>query len=152
MKKKDFPVEMIRRFLEPGPTVLVSSAFRGRRNIMTLGWHMVMEFAPSRIGCCIFSALTSGEKIDKFDAFGLTPLEGEKVGAPLIAECFANVECKLVDASLHAKYHLFIFEAVKAHVATSPKYPKTFHYRGDGVFMVSGRNVSHRSKFRPENL
>ena len=41
---------------------------------------------------------------------------------------------------------------MKAHVAMSPKYPKTVHYRGDGVFMVSGRNVSFRRYFKPENL
>jgi len=33
-----------------------------------------------------------------------------------------------------------------------PKYPETMHYRGDGVFMVSGRNVSLRSGFKPQNL
>ena len=46
-EKKDFPVSDIRRFLEPGPIVLVSSAWKGKTNIMTMGWHMVMEFAPS---------------------------------------------------------------------------------------------------------
>ena len=38
-QKKNFPVAKIRRFLEPGPIVLVSSAHRGRRNIMTLSWQ-----------------------------------------------------------------------------------------------------------------
>jgi len=41
---------------------------------------------------------------------------------------------------------------VKAHVAKSPRYPTTVHYRGDGVFMVSGRNVSYRSRFKRVNL
>jgi len=41
---------------------------------------------------------------------------------------------------------------VKAHVATSPEYPTTFHYRGDGVFMISGKNVSRRRLFAPEML
>jgi flavin reductase (DIM6/NTAB) family NADH-FMN oxidoreductase RutF len=45
--KKDFPVWNIRRFLEPGPIVLVSSAHKNETNIMTMGWHMVMEFSPS---------------------------------------------------------------------------------------------------------
>ena len=52
-KKKDFPVSNIRRFLEPGPVVLVSSAWNGKNNIMTMGWHTVMEFSPSLIGCII---------------------------------------------------------------------------------------------------
>jgi hypothetical protein len=37
---------------------------------------------------------------------------------------------------------------VEAHVALAPKYPRTLHYRGDGVFMVSGRHISMRKKFR----
>jgi flavin reductase (DIM6/NTAB) family NADH-FMN oxidoreductase RutF len=179
--KKDFPVSDVRRFLEPGPIVLISSAWKGKSNIMTLGWQTVMEFTPSRVGCCIFaehtSSLvkgsgecviniptydlvkqvigignTSGADIDKFEKFGLTAVEADEVDAPLIKECYANFEAKLVDTSLISKYRLFIFEIVKAHVATRPKYPETVHYRGDGVFMISGRNVSYRKLFRPENL
>jgi hypothetical protein len=42
---------------------------------------------------------------------------------------------------------------VKAHVAASPKYPKTIHYRGDGEFMISGENTSRwRRLFRPGML
>jgi hypothetical protein len=50
------------------------------------------------------------------------------------------------------KYNFFIFEVLKASVATSPKYPRTVHYRGDGVFMVSGKEVSYKRRFKPENL
>ena len=181
--KQDFPVDNIRRFLEPGPIVLVNSAWEGQTNIMTMGWHMVMEFQPSLIGCyiwtenhsfdlvrkskeCVINIPTvelaptvvdignsSGRDIDKFSKFGLTAVPAAKVGAPLIAECFASFECKLVDASLIKKYSLFVLQVVKAHAATSPKYPKTIHYRGDGVFMISGANTRrYRSRFRPEML
>jgi flavin reductase (DIM6/NTAB) family NADH-FMN oxidoreductase RutF len=181
-KKRDFPVAKIRRFLEPGPIVLVSSAHRGERNIMTLGWHMVMEFEPALIGCyiwdknhsfalirrskeCVINVPTfdlveivigvgnsHGTDFDKFEHFGLSALDATKVSAPLIAECYASFECKLIDARLIKRYNLFVFEVVKAHVATSPRYPMTLHYRGDGVFMVSGRNVSYRKRFKSENL
>ena len=50
------------------------------------------------------------------------------------------------------RYGLFVFEVVRAHVATSPRYPTTVHYRGDGVFMISGRNVSYRRRFKRVNL
>ena len=182
-EKRDFPVGKIRRFLEPGPIVLVSSAWNGHANIMTMGWHMVMEFEPSLIGCyiwtenhsfdiirqskeCVINIPTvdlaakvvrignsSGRDIDKFAKFTLTALPGTKVKAPLIAECYANFECSLVDASLIPKYSLFVLEVVKAHVATSPAYPSTLHYRGDGVFMISGENTSkYRRHFKPQNL
>jgi flavin reductase (DIM6/NTAB) family NADH-FMN oxidoreductase RutF len=176
-EKKDFPVADIRRFLEPGPIVLVSSAWKGRTNIMTMGWHMVMEFVPSRVGCYIWTenhsfgmvrrsrecvinvptadlapkvvgiGTTSGRDIDKFAEFGLTPVQGAKVQAPLIAECYASFECRLADASLIDKYSLFVLEVVKAHVATSPRYPRTMHYRGDGVFMISGTNTSRYRRY-----
>jgi flavin reductase (DIM6/NTAB) family NADH-FMN oxidoreductase RutF len=181
-KKQNFPLSKIRRFIEPGPIVLVTSAHKGERNIMTLGWHMMLGFEPATIGCFIwdenrsFSLIrrskecvinlptfdlvdavigvgnTHKSKRDKFAQFGLTPVEASKVDAPLIAECYASFECKLVDTSLINRYSLFIFEVVKAHVATSPRYPTTVHYRGDGVFMVSGRNQSYRRRFKRVNL
>ena len=63
--KSDFPVSNIRRYLEPGPIVLVSSAWRGETNIMTMGWHMVMEFSPSLVGCLISSGNHSFELVRK---------------------------------------------------------------------------------------
>jgi flavin reductase (DIM6/NTAB) family NADH-FMN oxidoreductase RutF len=51
--KRDFPASEVRRFLEPGPIVPVSSAWAGQSNIMTMGWHTVMEFSPSLVGCII---------------------------------------------------------------------------------------------------
>ena len=181
-KKVDFPSEKIRRFLEPGPVVLVSSAHGGDRDVMTMGWHMVLGDGPSLVGCFIWDrnhsrslveksrecvinvptfdlidavigvGNTHGPETDKFAEFGLTPAKAKQVAAPLIEECYANFECKLIDTSLIRRYSVFVFEVVKAHVAMSPRYPKTVHYRGDGVFMVSGRNVSFRRYFKPENL
>ncbi|MGE3230133.1 MAG: flavin reductase family protein [Hyphomicrobium sp.] len=180
--KRDFPVSNARRYLEPGPIVLVSSAWQGRTNIMTMGWHTVLEFSPSLIGCMIWegnhshemiresgqcvinlptTALTDtvvrigntkGYEVDKFAHFGLTAEKAAKVGAPLIGECHANFECRIHDDALVARYNFFIFEVVKAHVAPSPKHPETLHYTGDGVFMVAGKIISRRAKFKPEML
>ena len=180
--KNNFAPAKIRRFLESGPVVLVTSAHGDERNIMTLGWHMVLGFQPPLVGCyiwdrnhsfslirrsreCVINVPTfdlvnavigvgnsHGPKVDKFARFGLTPLPASRVRAPLIAECFASFECKLVDTRLIDRYSLFVFEVVKAHVATSPRYPTTVHYRGDGVFMVSGCNLSYRRRFKRANL
>jgi flavin reductase (DIM6/NTAB) family NADH-FMN oxidoreductase RutF len=111
-KKVDFPVDQARRYLEPGPIVLVSSIWKGHTNIMTLGWQTVMEFSPSLVGCIIASSNhsfemirrsrqcviniptidlahkvikignTDGDKIDKFTKFHLTPTPATKVKAP----------------------------------------------------------------------
>lgn len=182
-RKQNFPVADVRRFLEPGPIVLVSSAWKGRTNIMTMGWHMIMGEEPSLVGCYIWEANhsfemirksgecviniptvdlattvvrignSSGRDIDKFAAFKLTASPARKVGAPLIDECYANFECRLVDSSLIGRYSLFVLEVVKADVAASPKFPQTLHYRGDGLFMISGPTVSrYRRWFKPQNL
>ncbi len=180
--KVDFPVSQIRRYLEPGPIVLVTSALRGQRNIMTLGWHTVLEFSPSLIGCVIaggnhsFELIrksrecvvnlptaslvdtvvgignTSGSEVDKFERFGLTAQPAARVAAPLIAECHANFECRLADAALVRKYNFFIFEVLQAHVARSPRNPVMLHYTGAGIFRISNKTLSRRRLFRPEML
>jgi len=176
-RKRDFPLTKIRRFLEPGPIVLVSSAWKGKANIMT-----TLGFSPALFGCyiwdgnhsfemirrskeCVINLPTtdlanevvgigncSGDKIDKFKKFKLTPVGADKVSAPLIKECYANFECRLADASQIPRHGLFIWEVVKAHVAMSRKRPETLHYRGDGEFMMSGASISLRKKFKPQNL
>src|SRR4051794_20474127 len=148
--KRDLPISEIRRLLEPGPIVLVSSAWKGRANIMTMGWHTVMEFTPSLVGCVIaggnhsFDAIrasgecvinlptsdlidtvvgignTSGRETDKFAEFGLKAEDSEQVSAPRIAECHAHFECRLHDDALVDRYNFFIFEVVKALVAPRP--------------------------------
>ena len=55
-RKPDLPLHEVRRFLEPGPVVLVTSVHAGERDVMVMGWHTVMEFSPSLIGCVISSA------------------------------------------------------------------------------------------------
>ncbi|MBO9828692.1 flavin reductase family protein [Xanthomonas sp. A2111] len=181
-RKLDFPTQDVRRFLEPGPVVLVSSTWKQQRDVMTLGWHMVLEFSPSLLACCISSANhsfdlirrskqcvinlptadlvdtvvgignTSGADLDKFAHFGLTAVPATHVAAPLIAECYASFECRLHDGSQIGKHGLFVWEVVKAHVAASPKRPRTLHYRGDGRFMLSGPEISRRRLFKPEML
>lgn len=181
-EKADFPVSKVRRYLEPGPIVLVSSRWAGHDNIMTLGWHTILEFSPSllglmvsagnhsfqmirRSGVCVVNlpttALTdtvvgigncSGAEVDKFDHFGLTRGEAAYVDAPLIGQCHACFECRVHETALVERYNFFIFEVVKAHVAASPKHPQTLHYTGDGVFMIAGKVISRRSKFRPALL
>ncbi|HVK78783.1 MAG TPA: flavin reductase family protein [Kofleriaceae bacterium] len=178
--KRDFPVDQTRRHLEPGPIVLISSAWRGATNIMTLGWHMMLDYAVvgtyiwdanhsfeliRRSKQCVINVPTSdlvdavigigntrGDRVDKFAAFGLTPVAAARVDAPLVAECYASFECRLADASQIRKRGLFVWDVVAAHVAPTPKQPETLHYRGGGVFMLSGRWIDRRRQFKPQNL
>jgi flavin reductase (DIM6/NTAB) family NADH-FMN oxidoreductase RutF len=166
-RKHKLPLHQVRRYLEPGPVLLVSSSWQGRRDIMTMGWHTVMEFTPSLVGCVIASSnhsfglvrasgecvinlpttaltdavlgigSTSGADLDKFEAFGLTPQPSRLVGAPAIRECHAQFECRLHDDSLVDRYNFFL----AARAAATPAQPETLHYQGDGIFMLAGRIV-----------
>jgi flavin reductase (DIM6/NTAB) family NADH-FMN oxidoreductase RutF len=170
-KKRVFPLAQVYGLLEPGPVVLVTTAREGRANIMTMSWHTMMEFEPPLVGCVIsdrnysFEILeatrecvvniptvelaekvvgcgnTSGRRVDKFKTFGLTPLAAACVKAPLIAECCAHLECKVVDRKLVAPYNFFVLEVLKAWIDRRQKHPRTIHHRGEGVFLVAGRTI-----------
>jgi flavin reductase (DIM6/NTAB) family NADH-FMN oxidoreductase RutF len=173
---EELPLSNVYQFLEPGPVVLLSTARGEKSNVMTMSWHMMVEFEPPLVACVVssadysFSALlaekecviaiptedlapiavkvgnTSGRTTDKFKKFGLTPLPAQQVAAPLIAECFANFECKVVDTSMVDKYDIFLLEVVKAWVQPSKKQPKTIHHHGYGNFVVDGKTIVLKSK------
>ena len=173
---KDLPLSEVYQLIEPGPVVLLATAQKGRANVMTMSWHMMMEFTPPLIGCVVsngdysFNALRaakecviaipgvelaetvvgigncSGRDVDKFERFGLTAKPAQEVKAPLIAECFANLECKVVDTRLVNKYCFFVLEVVKAWRKPSRTSPKTIHHHGFGKFVVDGETLKIKSK------
>ena len=173
---KPLPLSKVYQLIEPGPVVLLATARKNRADVMTMSWLMPMEFEPPLIACIVseanhsFAALRatgecviglpalklartvvavgncSGRSVDKFKKFGLTPLKAKRVKAPLIAECFANLECKVVDTGFVKKYNLFVLQAVKAWIDPKQKNPKTIHHRGDGVFALDGKIVKLKSR------
>src|ERR1039458_4028381 len=144
MAKRAFPLSKVYSLLEPGPVVMVTTAHKGRANIMTMSWHTMMDFEPPIMGC----GNTSGRDVDKFKVFQLTPAAASLVKAPLIDECYANLECKVVDARMVAKYNFFILEVQKAWIAPSTKHPRTIHHLGKGMFMVAGGTIKLPSKMK----
>ncbi len=174
----ELPLSEVYQLLEPGPVVLLTTAQGGRTNVMTMSWHTMVEFEPPLVACVVssedysFAALvaehecviaipdvklapivvkvgnSSGDAMDKFKKFGLTPRLAELVAPPLIAECFANFECRVVDTSLVDKYNLFVLEVVKAWTDPQQKRPKTIHHHGFGNFVVDGKTITLKSKMR----
>ncbi|MGA2807199.1 MAG: flavin reductase family protein [Terracidiphilus sp.] len=172
---KDLPLAKVYQLLEPGPVVLLTTAHKGRINAMTMSWHMMVEFEPPLIACIVsnanasFAALRatrqcviaipalalapkvvkigncSGRDVDKFKRFGLTPIPAQTVAAPLVAECFANLECKVVDTHLVNKFNLFVLEVEKAWIDPAQKHPKTIHHHGYGKFAVDGDMITLKS-------
>lgn len=91
---------------------------------------------------------TCGRDVDKFAAFGLTAVAASSVKAPLVKECFANLECRVVNRRLVTTYNLFVLEVVKAWVDPRQKAPKTLHHRGYGTFAIDGEVIKLKSRMR----
>ncbi len=175
---REWPLAKVYQLLEPGPVVLLATAHKGRANVMTMSWHMMIEFEPPQFACVVsganysFAALaatgecviaiparklatkvvkvgnSTGRDRDKFAAFGLTKMPAARVKPPLIRECFANLECKVTDRRLVNKYNLFILEVLKAWIDPAQKNPKTIHHKGYGVFVVDGPTITLKSRMR----
>ena len=157
--------------IEPGPVVLVTTCDGRKNNVMTISWTMVVDFTPrfalttgawnysfralDKTRECVLAipgadlldtvvgiGTCSGAEIDKFARFHLTPVPAKIVKAPLIQECLANVECKVVD--IVRRHDIVVLEAVAAHVATDRKETRTLHAVGDGTFVVDGRRLDRR--------
>jgi len=145
---------------------------------MTQSWHTMIEFEPPLVACvvsnrnftfntlkatkeCVINIPTvelaenvvacgnsSGRETDKFQTYGLTPVAASRVRAPLIAECYANLECRVVDTREVNRYCLFILEVLKAWIDPARKNPRTLHHMGRGAFMVAGKTIKLRSRMK----
>ncbi len=173
---KELPLAKVYQLIEPGPVVLLTTAHMGNANVMAMSWHMMVEFEPPLIACIVsnanytFAALRvtkecviaipavelaskiieigncSGQDVEKFERFGLSAVKADRVAAPLVAECFANLECRVADTRLVNKYNLFVLEVVKAWIDPAQRNPKTIHHRGYGKFAVDGETIKLRSR------
>lgn len=157
--------------MESGPVVLVTTHDGKRPNIMTISWTMVVDFTPvfaittgpwnhsyaalRKQRECVIAIPTadlldtvvgvgtcSGADTDKFARFRLTPVPARHVRAPLIKECLANIECKVVD--IVRKHNIVVLEAVAAHVDVARKERRMLHAVGDGTFIVDGRRIDRK--------
>ena len=172
---KNLPLAKVYQLLEPGPVVLLTTSHKGHANVMTMSWQTMVEFEPPLIACVVsnanhsFAALRatkecvialpalelapkvvaigncSGRDVDKFKRFGLTPAPAKCVAPPLVAQCFANLECRVVDTHLVNKFNLFVLEVLKAWYDPAQKKPKTIHHCGHGEFVVDGELIKLKS-------
>ncbi|MDI3489151.1 MAG: hypothetical protein PWP11_428 [Thauera sp.] len=157
--------------IEPGPVILVTTHDGQKANIMTLSWTMVMDFTPRfaittgewnysftalrKHRECVIAIPTvdlldkvvgigtcSGADIDKFSRFALTPMPAQYVRAPLINECLANIECKVID--IIERHNILVLEGLAAHFDTAREEKRTIHAVGDGTFIVDGQTLDRR--------
>jgi len=161
--------------MESGPVVLITTNDGGKNNIMTISWTMVVDFSPvfamttgpwnysytalTKSKECVIAIPTvdlldqvvgvgtcSGSDTDKFEKFGLTPVKGKHVRSPLIKECLANIECKVID--IVEKHNIVVLEGVAAYFDSSRKEKRKIHAIGDGTFVVDGRKLDRRKMMR----
>ncbi len=161
--------------VEPGPVVLVTTNDGMKNNIMTITWTMVMGFSANfaiTTGAwnhsyaalrstreCVISIPTvdlidtvvgigtcSGEDTDKFETFGLTAAPARHVGAPLIADCLANIECRVTD--FVDRHDIVVLEGVAAYLDETREERRTLHAVGDGTFIVDGNRLDRKEMMR----
>jgi flavin reductase (DIM6/NTAB) family NADH-FMN oxidoreductase RutF len=177
-RKRALALSKVYGLLETGPVVLMTTAHRGTNNVMTMSWHTMLEFEPPQVGCVVsendfsFAALNAtrecalniptvelvrqvvgcgnatGARVDKFAKFGLTPQPAHSIAAPLIGQCYASLECRVVDTRMKRRYNFFVLEVVKAWIDPACRDPRTLHHRGHGAFMVAGQTVKLRSRMK----
>jgi len=169
------PIEKAFTLIESGPVVLVTTRDGRKNNIMTISWTMVMDFTPlfaittgpwnhsyealSKNKECVIAIPTvdlidqtvgigtcSGADTDKFDTFGLTPVKAAHIKAPLIKECLANIECKVVD--IVERHNIVVLKGVAAYFDNNRQEQRTIHAVGDGTFIVDGEKFDRRDMMR----
>jgi flavin reductase (DIM6/NTAB) family NADH-FMN oxidoreductase RutF len=172
---KRMPISKAFTLMESGPVVFITTNDGEKNNIMTISWTMVMDFTPvfaittgpwnysyaaiRKSKECVIAIPTvdlidqvvgvgtcSGADTDKFQKFGLTPVKGEYVRSPLVKECLANIECKVVD--IVKKHNIVVLKGVAAYFDSSRKEKRAIHAMGDGTFVVDGRKLDRREMMR----
>lgn len=161
--------------IEPGPVVLVTTSDGRADNVMTITWTMVMDFSPifaittgpwnhsytalRDTRECVLSIPTadlidtavgvgtcSGKDTDKFEKFGLTRVAARHVRAPLIKECLANIECRIVD--IVERHNIVVLEGLAAYFDSAREEQRMIHAVGDGTFVVDGRKIDRKEMMR----
>jgi flavin reductase (DIM6/NTAB) family NADH-FMN oxidoreductase RutF len=161
--------------VEPGPVVLVTTFDGQKNNIMTISWTMVVDFSPQfaittgpwnhsysalkRTLECVIAVpaadlldkvvgvgTCSGAETDKFAKFGLTPVKGKYVKAPLIKECLANIECQVTD--FVKSHNIVVMKGLAAYLDRSREEKRTIHATGNGIFVADGARFDRRKMMR----
>jgi flavin reductase (DIM6/NTAB) family NADH-FMN oxidoreductase RutF len=144
MAKRALDVRRAMRLVNHGPVVLVSCRHENKSNIITLAWTspvsaeppmVAVAVAPSRfshgliaesgefvvnvpasglLNAVWYCGTVSGRELDKFGGAGLSEAPASSVQTPLVAECFAHLECRVSASHSVGDHTLFAGEIVAA--------------------------------------
>jgi len=178
-KSEAVPLAKSYLLLNHGPVTLVTSAAGERTNVMAAAWAMPLDFDPPKVLLVVDSQTLTRELIeasgefalsipcrriadqvlaagslsgrdgDKFARSGLQPFAASRISAPLIRDCAAWLECRVIpEAANQKRYDLFIAEVVAAWADPAVfsdgrwHFPsedlKTIHYQAGGAFFATG--------------
>ncbi|KAB2863328.1 MAG: flavin reductase family protein [Bauldia sp.] len=169
------PLSRAFTLIEPGPVTLITTNDGRKDNIMTITWTMVLDFSASfaittgpwnhsfaalqETRECVIAipaadlidkvvgvGTCTGADTDKFEKFGFTPLKAKHVQAPLIKECLANIECRVVD--IVDRHSIVVLEGVAAYFDNARAEKRMLHAVGDGTFVVDGERLDRREMMR----
>lgn len=172
---EELPLGKAFTLIEPGPVILVTTHDGHKDNVMTISWTMVLDFsakfaittgpwnhsyaALTKTKECVVAIPTvdlldtvvgvgtcSGTDTDKFETFGLTRGPALQVRAPLILDCLANIECRVVD--IVESHDIVVLQGVAAHIDPVRKERRLLHAIGDGTFVEDGRHFDRREAMR----
>ena len=165
--------------LNHGPVTLVSTAHQGRRNVMAASWAMPLDLDPPKVVVVVdgqsftrelidasgefalnvpfrriadkvlAAGSVSGRDGDKFIRTGLETFPAERINAPLIADCAAWLECRVIPEVHHQqRYDLFVADVMMAWADSAVfsdrrwHFPdaerRTLHYQAGGTFFETG--------------
>lgn len=172
---KEVAIQKALTFIEPGPVVLVTTADGDKKNVMTISWTMAIDFDQHIVlttgrwnysfealmstgECCVCIppasmaktavgiGMVSGEDTDKFKKFNLTAVKGKIVKAPMIKECMACLECKVID--FIEKYGFVVLKVLRVVVNEDLEDRRILHAVGDGTFFADGEKIILRDEMK----
>lgn len=172
-----FPLSRAFTLLEPGPVTFVTTHDGQRDNVMTITWTMVLDFearfalstgpwnyswqtlvdtrecvlaipSAEMLDTVVGVGLCSGRDTDKFEKFGLVRHKADKVKAPLLSACLANIECRVIE--IIEQYGIVILEGVAAHADPHREKRSPLHAIGDGTFVTDGSMLDRRVMMKPK--
>lgn len=191
--RRPVPLSKAYRLINHGPTVLVSAANGGQRNIMAAAWAMPLDFDPPKVAIVLDKSTwtrqlleaegsfvlnipsarqvdivqtvgsTSGLEIsqeaeqDKFERYGLATFTSATSAAPLLEDCVAWLECRLLpEPHNQQQYDLFLGEVIAAQADervfqdgrwdfTGQDELRTLHHVAGGHFLKIGDAVDGKA-------
>lgn len=170
------------RLINHGPVTLVTSAHAGASNVMAAAWAMPLDFDPPKLAVVIDASTytrqlveasgefalnipclaiadkvlkagsASGRELDKFAHAGLGRFPALRIGAPLVEDCVAWLECRILPRPDNQQRHdLFLAEVVVAQaddrVFRDGRWQfdddslRTLHYFAGGAFATTGELI-----------